>query len=305
MRSVLVRKKKFKPSANQNEYPSFLSSALALHGSVTPKVLMQVFWTALYACIISLINIHSPYLSIAVGPFEYAGIVMGLILVFRINAGYERWWEARKIWGDIVNKSRNLGLMLVSYASAYDKQEMKQHIRYLAAIPYTIKKSLRHTTDYSDVAYLLDKKTLSQLPKAQNPTMILSQKIALYLKQLRNEDKLDPFSFIQIDSQREKTIDSLGACERILNTPMPFVMAIKSRRLILLFLLILPFALVSISNVLAPFITALVAYAFFSLDQIGVELQNPFWESNLSHHPLTTICNRIENDIFSLLPDKD
>ena len=229
---------------------------------------------------------------------------MGLILVFRINAGYERWWEARKIWGEIVNKSRNLAIVIVSYSQGQDKQEMAQIIKYIAATPYVIKKYLRHTKDYQDIAHLLDSETEQSLLNAVHPTMQLSTKIAAYLGKLRANGHLNEFSFLKAESQREEIIDCQGACERILTTPMPFVMAIKSRRFILLFLLILPFALVNASVMLSPFITALVAYTLFSLDQIGVELQNPFWESNLSHHPLTNISRRIEEDVLSLLTDQ-
>lgn len=82
---------------------------------------------------------------------------------------------------------------------------------------------------------------------------------------------------------------------------MPFVMAIKSRRFILLFILALPWALVETSLFVSPIVTCLVAYAFFSLDQIGVDLQNPFSEKNLSHLPLTKISQTIERNVLSLL----
>ena len=81
---------------------------------------------------------------------------------------------------------------------------------------------------------------------------------------------------------------------------MPFVMAIKSRRFILLFMLILPFALIDYSVYISPIIVTMVAYALFSLDQIGVELQNPFSIDNLSHLPLNEICNTIENNITEI-----
>lgn len=72
-----------------------------------------------------MLNNYLPRAKLPIGPFEYAGFVVGLILVFRINAGYERWWEARQIWGDIVNKSRNLGIMLLSYTSPSERKEVE------------------------------------------------------------------------------------------------------------------------------------------------------------------------------------
>ena len=78
---------------------------------------------------------------------------------------------------------------------------------------------------------------------------------------------------------------------------MPFVMAVKSRRFILFFLLMLPFALANVSSFISPLIAGIVSYAFFSLDQIGVELQNPFSEKNLSHLPLENICKTIDDNV--------
>ncbi|CAM2955409.1 bestrophin family ion channel [Legionella anisa] len=105
---------------------------------------------------------------------------------------------------------------------------------------------------------------------------------------------------MKAEELRQAVLDCQGACERILKTPMPFVMAIKSRRFILLFLIILPVALVNYSAYINPIIVTLVAYALFSLDQIGVELQNPFSIENLSHLPLNDICNTIENNIMEI-----
>ena len=116
----------------------------------------------------------------------------------------------------------------------------------------------------------------------------------------RSSGQLDSFSFLQAEEKRALILDCQGACERILKTPMPFVMAVKSRRFIFLFLLPLPFALVNVSVFISPVITGLVAYALFALDQIGVELQNPFSEERLSHLPLNEICQTIEKNILEI-----
>lgn len=295
---------KLKATPNKNEYPSFLASALALHGSVTPKVLKQVMWVCLYSLAVSTLNLYLPRAKLPIGPFEYAGFVMGLILVFRINAGYDRWWEARKLWGEIVNKSRNLAIMILSYAKDVPLEAIEKQIHYIAAIPYCIKKSLRETKDYEDLARFLSDDEISVLKTSNHSVLNLSSKIANFLNGLLQQKQIEPMAFLKAEEQREKVIDSLGACERILKTPMPFVMAIKSRRFILLFIIVLPWALVNTSIYVNPLITSLVAYTFFSLDQIGVELQNPFWETNLSHLPLTNVSKTIEDNVLSLLEQK-
>lgn len=294
MRRMMTENKK---TINQYEYPNFLDCALAIHGSVTPRVWKKVFAAFIYACIISLLSLFIPSLSLPISPFEYAGAIMGLILVFRVNAGYDRWWEARKLWGTVVNSSRNLAIIIVNYIRTSNKKEIDNSLGLIAAMPYLMKNTLRGHASTDEVKHLLDHDIYSELQHWQNRPNFISSKLAELLARLQDEDKLNQFSFLKAEELREALIDCQGACERILKTPMPFVMAIKSRRFILLFMLILPLALIDYSIFISPIIVTLVAYALFSLDQIGVELQNPFSVDNLSHLPLNEICNTIEKNI--------
>ncbi len=289
---------------NQYEYPNFLDSALAIHGSVTPRVWKKVFAAFIYACLISLLSIFIPSLSLPISPFEYAGTIMGLILVFRVNAGYDRWWEARKLWGTVVNCSRNLAIIMINYIGSSNTKEIENSLGLIAAMPYLMKNTLRRFTATDEVKHLLDEDTYAQLQQWQHQPNFISSKLAELLAKLLEEGQLNQFSFLKAEELRETIVDCQGACERILKTPIPFVMAIKSRRFILLFLMILPAALVNHSVYISPMIVTLVAYALFSLDQIGVELQNPFSIENLSHLPLNEICNTIENNITEIKKSK-
>jgi putative membrane protein len=294
------RMKESKKNINQYEYANFIESALAIHGSVTPKVLSKVLAASAYACIISLLSAFKPWLSLPISPFEYAGAVMGLILVFRVNAGYDRWWEARKLWGSVVNCSRNLAIVMLNYVDVSSKVEIDKAIGLIAAMPYLMKNNLRKNTSMDEVKHLLCDDTYAQLHQWQHAPNLISAKLAAILSLLLESGKLSQFAFLKAEELRETILDCQGACERILKTPMPFVMAIKSRRFILLFLIILPLALVSYSIYITPIIVALVAYALFSLDQIGIELQNPFSIDNLSHLPLNDICNTIEHNVMEI-----
>jgi hypothetical protein len=98
--------------ANSPESKSFIATALTWQGSVTPRVLPRVAVVAAYAAVVYIASRFAPVFSIPVTPFEYSGAVLTLILVMRVNAGHDRWWEARKIWGSIVNQSRNLGMVV-------------------------------------------------------------------------------------------------------------------------------------------------------------------------------------------------
>lgn len=290
---------------NQSEYPSFLKSAFAIHGSVTPRVLKLVLMAVLYAAFISFLHSVFLWVSIPVSPFEYAGLVMGLVLVFRINAGYDRWWEARKLWGSVVNSSRNLSIICASYTEKDMNSTISQIINYIAATPFLMKMHLRQDASTEEVKHLMDQETYEVLEQKLHKPNFISQKIGGLLAQLTSSGAMGEFAFLQAEKQRAIIIDCQGACERILKTPMPFVMAIKSRRFILLFLLMLPIALSEHSLGLNLLVTTLVSYALFSLDQIGIELQNPFSKANLSHLPLDEICRTIEDNVLEVLSAKD
>lgn len=287
--------------ANQIEHDSFLQNALALKGSVTPRVIKKVIFVFLYSCFISILHYEEPSIFLPIGPFEYAGLVMGLILVFRINAGYDRWWEARKIWGNIVNQSRNLAIIISNYVLTDDNRNEKlKVINYISAIPFLIKNSLRNSDSVDDIKHLVEKTDLLHITQSENKPVMLSSMISHELNQFRNQNQLDSFSFLQAEKARALILDCYGACERILKTPIPFVMAVKSRRFIFLFLMALPFATVGTSIYITPFVTGIVAYALLALDQIGVELQNPFSQERLSHLPLNTICTNLEKNIAEI-----
>ena len=282
---------------NQPEYESFLKSALAFKGSVTPRVMKKVVFIVIYTGLVSYLCHVFPSIVLPIGPFEYGGLIMGLILVFRVNAGYDRWWEARKLWGNIVNKCRSLTIVLINYTNQGSHDWIAKVTHMISALPYLMKDNLREETNIQYLGHLIDMDSIQKLNESKHRPMMLASIIARELQVARNNHGLDSFAFLHAQEQIEHLIDAQGACERILKTPMPFVMAVKSRRFILFFLLMLPFALANVSLLLSPLIAGIVSYAIFSLDQIGIELQNPFSEKNLSHLPLDNICETIEKNI--------
>jgi putative membrane protein len=288
---------------NISEHSSFFKNAIALEGSVTPKVIGKVLLVMLYALVISLVHLRFPNFIIPMGPLEYGGLGMGLILVFRVNAGYDRWWEGRKIWGNVVNHCRNLSMILMHY-TLHDEHFLWQIkiCRYIIAFPWLMKNHLRNETHIEEVKNILDNETYRALSESSNPILSLSNLIAKELNDARLHHGLDDFAFLRAEETRCLLVDALGGCERILKTPMPYAMAIKSHRFIAFFLLTLPLALITVSNIfITPIISGLVGYALLSLDRIAVELQNPFSEANLSHLPLSKICTTITQDIYAML----
>jgi len=293
--------------SNKDELPGFLRGALMWRGSVSPRIFPSLLLMTCYCLlIVALDQYWRPLPHLAVTPFEYTGVVLGLVLVFRTNTGHERWWEARKLWGGIVNQSRNIVIEALSYVEVMNigSQESlwrKEMVKWTIAFSFAAKESLRNGKNLDDLTDLLSQQELEALKAAGHMPLFIASKIAALLQQARRSHYIDGFVFEKMEGQRILLIDHIGACERILKTPMPLVYAIKARRFILIFLLLLPFSLIENLEFSAVFVYFLVAYPLLSLDRIGIELQNPFDTKNLSHLPLHTICDSIKLHCLALL----
>ncbi len=258
------------------------------------------------------------HITVPAGPFEVAGAVLGLLLVLRLNAGYDRWWEARKLWGGIVNQSRNLAIAGLAYGPS--NQKWREHfIRWVAAFPHVTKRSLRGERVLPELERLLTEPQIKWLLSNSHLPDAVSREIASMLAEARR-DGMDGFAFIEAEKQRALLIDYLGGCERILKTPLARSGAIQVRQFIFIFLTALPFTLLQDfegtfggfsgldeenQSWLVPLFIMVLAYMLLALDRIGMELQNPFHPSRIDFLPLDGICMTIEQNLLELLHDDD
>ncbi|TWT33866.1 Bestrophin, RFP-TM, chloride channel [Posidoniimonas corsicana] len=284
----------------------FWREAVALQGSITVHVLPSILFFGLLGSIVCAVawftqHMFDPSFTLDIRPLGFAGAVLGILLVIRLNAGYDRWWEARTKWGGIVNQSRNLVISAMAYGP-HDSEWRENVVRWTAVFPYVAHLSLRSEQPSAETGNLIGIERANELAEANHMPSLVALRLAELLQDATERFAMDGFAFMQIDRERALLIDHIGACERILATPLPRIYSITIRRFILLFLLILPIALLHISDTvwLIPVITMLVAYPLLTLDQIGVELENPFSEDNLSHLPLDDISANIERNLFAM-----
>ena len=283
----------------------FWGEAFALQGSITRQVSAEVAVFVIFSLVVCLLDyVTHPDLGVDVAPYEVAGAALGLLLVLRTNAGYDRWWEGRKLWGGIVNQSRTLSL--TALANGPDDNDWRSRfVHWTAAFGHVCRYSLRSDHNMPAVARLLGEAEAAKLASARHMPTAVSLRIAAILREAADAGKLDRFAFLVAEQSRNQLIDHIGGCERILKSPLPKVYGINIRRFILLFMFTLPFALLPRVGWLTPLVTALVAYPILSLDRIGVELQNPFSLSRVGHLPLDEITKVIENDLLALLENDD
>lgn len=299
---------------------SYWLGTFVLQGSVASRVMLDVLGFGLLAAVIVYVSelaTEHYQISLAVtgGPFEVAGAVLGLLLVLRLNAGYDRWWEARKLWGGIVNESRNLAIAGLAYGPN-DSHWRIQFIKYIAAFPHMTRRSLRGERQVPELSRLFNEQEIANLLSNDHLPDAVSRQIASLLAEGRAKG-MDGLAFYSAEKQRCLLIDYLGGCERILKTPFARSGAIQVRQFIFILLSTLPFTLLQSSGEahpiaifgvdvgrsmwLVPLFIMVIAFMMLSLDRIGMELQNPFDTRRVNFLPLDNICMTIEQNLLELL----
>lgn len=301
---------------------SYWLGTFIIRGSVAPRVLLDVLGFGLLSAVIVIAilvleKLLGISLSVPAGPFEAAGAVLGLLLVLRVNAGYSRWWEARVLWGGIVNQSRNLAISGLAYGPRNTRWRSR-FVRWIAVFPHVCRRSLREQRNFPELERLLSDESRDWIRKAEHMPDAVSSEVAMLLYEARGLG-MDGFAFLRCEEQRSKLMDHLGGCERILKTPLARSGAIQVRQFIFLLLVSLPIGLMQAFEVglrqtnltllampqvwIIPLYVMLLAYPLLSLDRIGMELQNPFSTQRIDFLPLDTICTSIERNVLELLHD--
>jgi ion channel-forming bestrophin family protein len=271
--------------------------------SAVPFVWRRTLVFGLIALLVTIVEKHPslPTLAIPVAPYEVLGVALGALLVLRTNAGYERWWEGRKLWGGIVNQCRNLVIQALCYGP--DNPEWRRQIvGWTAAFPHAGRHSLRGERTLPALDRLVGTVKAQRIASVDHMPAAVSVVIGRLLQEAL-ELGMDRFAFVRAEEERAKLIDHIGGCERILKTPLPEAYSIEIRRFIFVFLAALPFGILMKVDWLTPLVTMLVAFPILALDEIGVELQNPFSKRRLNHLPLDQICEDLERNLMALLSD--
>ena len=195
--------------------------ALTIRGSAFPRVFFDIVkFGALAFLIVLIATVAKAKLDVVLAiPFSVlsaAGAVLGLLLVLRTNAGYDRWWEARKLWGGIVNQSRNLGVIASSYGPPSGEWR-NQFIRWTAVMPHVIRCSLREDTTLTEISRLVGQTNAKRVSEASHMPTFVATIMAQMLSEGRREG-MSRYAFLQAEQQRSMIIDYLGGCERIRNT---------------------------------------------------------------------------------------
>ena len=282
---------------------SWTSHLFDVRGSLVREILgrvsLCVLWSAAIVACHQLLPDGTPDWEVPETVHALVGGALALLLVFRTNSSYDRFWEGRKLWGAIVNETRNLARQ-ASVLLAADPALMRETILWTIAFAHAAMHRLRGDKHLGPMANELPADAVAPVLAAQHIPLAVARRITERLKHARDQGLLTDIQQMALDQNVQQLIDYIGGCERIHSTPMPYAYAVHLRRALIAYCFTLPFALEGRFGWATIPATLLVTYTFFGIEEIGVEIEDPFGEDD-NDLPLEDICANIESNLRDVI----
>ncbi|MGC3972347.1 MAG: bestrophin family ion channel [Pirellulales bacterium] len=276
---------------------------------VWPKVAKRLYGLFLYDFSIAALYVFGglKFLAMSGLPVTILGSAIGVFLAFRTGSAYDRWWEARTLWGGLVNYSRTLARQAITLISDDDPaaRDLRDRLVTLQiAFVRSLRCHLRGQNPYPELGDLLSDDELRALRRYKNVPAAITLQMGRLLRQAFEEGWIDSIRFSTIDETLTQLTNVQGACERIKNTPLPRQYDYFPRLLVTFFCLLLPLGFLAEFGLATPIASTFVSFAFIVLDSIGRDIETPF--ANTVHDtPMTTLSRAIEIDLRQHLEQSD
>ena len=233
--------------------------------------------------------------------FTLLGVMLSLLMVFRLNSAYDRWWEGRKQWGALINHTRGLAVLVNGMISKEDKVNRVFFARGISAYVLSLSDHLRNVSSHELVNMYSEEPQESVKKLAHVPNKIVNDLYAR-IEQLYAAGVIDGFHLNQLKPETQSFLDIQGACERIKATPIPFAHNFFIKLLIITYTGLVPFVLCSLfDSVFGPILmTMLVAYALIGIEFISVEIEEPFG-LDCNDLPTHNLAVKIQKNVHEIL----
>lgn len=304
---------------------SWLRMVLMVRGSTLTKTWPRLLFVTAVAG--ALTYVHEQYgwftTNFTLAPFSLIGLALGIFLGFRNNTSYDRFWEGRKLWGRVVNASRTLTRQVMTLVgtgevssddrtsakggTSNDLSDLHKQLVYrVIAYVHALRLHLRGQDRLEELAPFLSEKEKEELGPEQNRPIALLQRIGAELRKAYDEGLVHPMHLPVLEGSLTELAGVQGGCERIKATPIPFSYNILLHRIVFVYCFTLPFGLVDLPGIgpYTPLVVLLVSYAFFGLDAVGDEIENPFGEDP-NDLPLNAITKMIETNLRQRLGETE
>ncbi|MEM8723000.1 MAG: bestrophin family ion channel [Cyanobacteria bacterium P01_G01_bin.39] len=286
---------------------TWLETAFQLDGSVVSKILPRIIFFSVFAALVCLTKYwqNKPEFLIHIGDLTnnvVYNLVLGLLLVFRTNTSYERFWDGRKSLGMLVVNIRNLARSLrlsISKTNQEQQAEKTEIFKLLSAFAVATKLQLREEPADDELKALLGEKRGKEIESAKRMSLQIALWIGEHIQKQFKLGRIDSSEKTEMNAMLNNMIEGLSSCERISKTPLPIAYRIYLKRLILIYCLGLPFNLIQNMQWWAIPITAVVSFILLGLEEVGKELENPFLYGK-NDLPVNALCRNIATDVDSI-----
>ncbi|MET0243330.1 MAG: bestrophin family ion channel [Flavitalea sp.] len=275
------------------------------------KIKFEVACIALYTAFIwfATVQFNLEHISIPLGVPTILGTIISLLLAFRSNQAYDRWWEARIVWGAIVNDSRTFSRQLITFLDTPYSDETKTEfqnrmINRQIAWSYSLGQSLRKLDATAGLEKYISKKELNYISAHDHKPFALLNLHAKDLKLALQEGWINEFQQVELDNTLTRLCDDMGKCERIKNTIFPATYSMYIHFALYFFILLLPFGVIEYVGIIEiPLVTILASF-FLLIERMAVHLQDPF-ENKPTDTPMSTIALTIERNLKQMMQSNE
>lgn len=271
----------------------------SLHGSIIPTIMPRLILLGGIASVVVLMNHFVIKIDVNSVPWTIVGVALGLLLVFRTNTAYDRYWEGRRMWGGIVNSSYSLISTVLGYVGNHDSKtrSIQEKITHLiSALPVSIKQKLRDKRDLKEIDRFITVEDKQLIENAKNYPIALHGLLVKEINRGYKENAITKEAGNLVNTCLNEYINCLGACERIKNTPLPVAYVLHTKRFLYLFCATISFPLVNYFGVWSILIAMFISYALIGIEEIGVEIEDPFGDDP-NDLPIDKICQNIQSNV--------
>lgn len=268
--------------------------------TLTPTLTFMVVYTA-FCCylVMDVFEIKDTDFHPTVAMHSLLGIVLGLFLVFRTNTAYDRWWEGRKLWGGLVNSTRNFAIKLDAFLAIDNKADRTFFAHMIPNFVYATKESLRKGVDRVDLE-AAGEHFEEEFQKFKHKPNWLTTRMYRRINSLYKEGAITGDQLINLDKELKDFIDLMGACERIRNTPIPYSYMMYVKKFIFIYIITLPFGFITDSGYWTIVIVTLITFVLMSVELIAEEIEDPFGR-DLNDLPTDELAVKIKDNVQEIL----
>ncbi len=242
---------------------------------------------------------QNPYIKNITVMHTLLGFAISMLLVFRTNTAYDRWWEGRKLWGSLVNNSRNLAIKLGVFLPQQDKASRKFFAQAIPLFAVLLKRHLQKES----TRLQLDEQPHPELPdfnSAIHPPINIAQGIIAKINEQYKQGSITNEQYIILNNEMQSFMDVCGACERIKNTPIPYSYSAFIKKFIFIYVITLPFGFAFTLGYLSIPVTTFIFYVLASLELIAEEIEDPFGKDS-NDLPMQKISENIKRNVEDIL----